>query len=130
MRNGPGLDGGCWGDAKTGTCAWGSAIQPISLGQKLLYNGEHSMNRKLVFAFACAALGSTLASFSAQAEGGCGIGFHRGPMGCRPNGGAVVVAPVVVAPAVVAAPAVVVAPAVVCGPGSRWHPGFRRCVVL
>jgi hypothetical protein len=44
--------------------------------------------------------------------------------------------PVVVAapaPAVVvapAAPAVVVAPAVVCGRGFRWHPGFRRCVVL
>jgi hypothetical protein len=89
------------------------------------------MTRTFVFAVACAVLGSSLASFSAQAEGGCGIGFHRGPYGgCRPNGAAVVVAPpVVVAPAVVA-PAVVVAPPIVCGAGSRWHPGFRRCVVL
>ena len=61
--------------------------------------------------------------------GGCGIGFHRGPYGgCRPNG-AVVVAPVVPVPLVVA-PSVVVAPAVVCGVGLRWHPRFRRCVVL
>jgi hypothetical protein len=94
------------------------------------------MSKRIFFAFACAALASTLASVGAQAEGGCGIGFHRGPMGgCRANGAAIVVAPVVVAPAVVApavvaAPALVVAPPVVCGPGSRWHPGFRRCVVL
>jgi len=88
------------------------------------------MSRTFVFAFACAVLGSSLASFSAQAEGGCGIGFHRGPNGgCRPNG-AIVIAPVVVAPAAVVAPAVVVAPAAVCGAGFRWHPGFRRCVVL
>jgi hypothetical protein len=100
------------------------------------------MSRTFVFAFACAVLGSSLASFSAQAEGGCGIGFHRGPFGgCRPNGAviiapAVIAAPVVVAPAVVVAPPVVVAPAVVvappvvCGVGFRWHRGFRRCVVL
>ncbi|MBV9970354.1 MAG: hypothetical protein JO228_10245 [Xanthobacteraceae bacterium] len=82
----------------------------------------------------------SLAAVSAQAAGGCGPGFHRGPLGvCVANGPAIVVAPaapVVVAPAppavVVAptAPAVVVAPAVVCGRGFRWHPGFRRCVVL
>jgi len=58
--------------------------------------------------------------------GGCGPGWHRDwAGGCRPNGGPVVVAParpVVVAP-VVGAP-------VVCGPGFRWHPRFRRCVVL
>jgi hypothetical protein len=112
----------------------------------------------------CAVLVSALAAVSAQAEGGCGPGFHRGPLGvCRPNGPAVVIAPaapavvvapaapaVVVAPPVVAAPApvvvaapappavvvapaapaVVVAPPVVCGRGLRWHPGFRRCVVL
>ena len=68
----------------------------------------------------------------ASAEGGCGPGFHRGPYGgCQPNRGPVVVvpgAPVVVAPAVVA-PAVV-APPVVCGVGYRWHPAYRRCVVL
>jgi hypothetical protein len=95
----------------------------------------------------CAVLASSLAAVSAQAAGGCGPGFHRGPLGvCVANGPAVVIAPVapavvvapaapavVVAPPVViapAAPAVVVAPAVVCGRGFRWHPGFRRCVVL
>jgi hypothetical protein len=105
------------------------------------------MSRTFKFSFACAVLGASLASFGAQAfpvssldsqigsdvtlvEGGCGIGFHRGPYGgCRPNG--VVVAPLVVAPpVVVVAPPVVVAPAVVCGVGFRWHPRFRRCVVL
>jgi hypothetical protein len=102
----------------------------------------------------CAVLVSSLAAVSAQAAGGCGPGFHRGLLGvCVANGPAVVIAPVapavVVAPPVVAvappvvvaapapavvvapaAPAVVVAPAVVCGRGFRWHPGFRRCVVL
>ena len=100
------------------------------------------MSRTYVLAFSWALLGGSLASFSAQAEGGCGIGFHRGPNGgCRANG-AVVVAPapvvvappaaVVVAPAApaVVAPAVVVAPPVVCRAGLRWHPGFKRCVVL
>ena len=93
------------------------------------------MSRTLILTFACAMLGSSLASFGAQAEGGCGIGFHRGPYGgCRPNGAVVVaplvVAPLVVAPPVVVAPAVVVAPPIVCGVGLRWHPRFRRCVVL
>jgi hypothetical protein len=94
---------------------------------------------------------SSLAAVSAQAAGGCGPGFHRGPLGvCVANAPAIVVAPAApavvvapVAPAVVvaapappavvvapAAPAVVVAPAVVCGRGLRWHPGFKRCVVL
>jgi len=72
----------------------------------------------------------------ASAAGGCGPGFHPGPYGgCLPNRGPVVVAPaapVVVAPVVVApaAPAVVVPAPVVCGVGYRWHPRFRRCVVL
>jgi hypothetical protein len=92
------------------------------------------MFRTFVFAFSCVVLGSSLASVGAQAEGGCGIGFHRGPNGgCRPNGAVVVApAPVVVAPAapVVVAPAAVVAPPVVCAAGFRWHPGFKRCVVL
>ncbi len=36
-----------------------------------------------------------MAAPSANAAGGCGIGFHRGPLGgCRPNGGG----PVVVVP--------------------------------
>ena len=45
--------------------------------------------------FAAVLVAGTLAGFSAaDAAGGCGPGFHRGPYGgCRPNGGAVVVAP-------------------------------------
>jgi hypothetical protein len=103
------------------------------------------MLRTFYSSVTCAVLVSSLAAVSAQAAGGCGPGFHRGLLGvCVANGPAVVVvappvvavAPVVVAapaPAVVvapAAPAVVIAPAVVCGRGFRWHPGFRRCVVL
>jgi hypothetical protein len=65
-------------------------------------------------------------------EGGCGPGWFRDVYG-RCRRGAVVVpgAPVVVAPAapVVVAPPVVAAP-VVCGAGYRWHPRYRRCVVL
>ena len=68
---------------------------------------------------------------------GCGPGFHRGVYGaCRPNRGAVVVAPapgVVVAPApgvvVAPVPGVVVAapaPGVVVAPGYHWYHG-RRC---
>jgi hypothetical protein len=102
------------------------------------------MSRTLVLAFACAMVGSSLASFGAQSfpissldaqvaapevtlvAGGCGIGFHRGPYGgCQPNG-AVVIAPV----PLVVAPPVVIAPPVVCGVGFRWHPRFRRCVIL
>lgn len=68
-------------------------------------------------------------------EGGCGPGLVRGPGGrCYPPGRPVVVAPVapavIVAPAVVAPAAPVVVAPVVCGAGFRWHPGFRRCVVL
>jgi hypothetical protein len=103
------------------------------------------MPRIFRLSFACAVLGASLASFGAEAfpltslgsqtgsdvmlvAGGCGIGFHRNILGaCVPNG-VVVVPPVVVAPAVVAP--VVVAPPVVCGAGFRWHPRFRRCVVL
>jgi hypothetical protein len=106
------------------------------------------MFRTFYSSVTCAVLLSSLAAVSAQAAGGCGPGFHRGLLGvCVANGPAVIIAPaapaVVVAPPVVvaapapaavvvapAAPAVVVAPAVVCGRGFRWHPGFRRCVVL
>jgi hypothetical protein len=114
------------------------------------------MFRTFYSSVTCAVLVLSLAAVSAQAAGGCGPGFHRGLLGvCVANGPAVIVAPVgpavvvapaapavVVAPPVVvaapapavvvapAAPAVVVAPAVVCGRGFRWHPGFRRCVVL
>jgi hypothetical protein len=80
-----------------------------------------------VFSAASAAL--LLSFFSvhdASAAGGCGPGLHPTPYGCVVNGRPVVVvpgAPVVVAPAVVAPP-------VVCGAGYRWHPHWRRCVVL
>jgi hypothetical protein len=64
----------------------------------------------------------------ASAAGGCGPGFYPGPYGrCFPNRGPVVVAP---AAPVVVAPAVVAPAPVVCGAGYRWHPRFRRCVVL
>ncbi len=76
-----------------------------------------------VFSAAVAALLLSLTFVhDASAEGGCGPGFYRGPYGgCRPYR-----APVVVVPG---AP-VVVAPPIVCGPGYRWHPRWRRCVVL
>jgi hypothetical protein len=81
------------------------------------------MSLKLLSVASAATLLSLVCIHSASAEGGCGIGFHRGPYGgCRPNGGPVVVVP---------GGPVVVAPApVVCSRGFRWHPGLRRCVVL
>jgi hypothetical protein len=85
------------------------------------------MCARLLSAASAAILLSLVFVQSASAEGGCGIGFHRGPYGgCRPNGGPVVVVP----GAAVVAPAVVVPAPVVCGRGFRWHPGLRRCVVL
>ena len=78
---------------------------------------------KYLFA-AILALG-TVASFSAaEAAGGCGPGWHRGPYGgCQPNRRrAVVVRPVVVAPA----PVVVVRPGRVWPYGSVWRYGFCR----
>jgi hypothetical protein len=54
-----------------------------------------------------------------RVEGGCGPGWYRGGWGnCRPY------RPFVVAPPVV------VVPPIVCGGGFRWHPRYRRCVVL
>ncbi len=105
------------------------------------------MFRTFYSSVTCAVLLSSLAVVSAQAAGGCGPGFHRGPLGvCVTNGPAVIIAPVapavVIAPPVVVAapapavvvapvaPAVVIAPPVVRGRGFRSHPGFRRCVVL
>ena len=88
------------------------------------------MYGKTMSAVAAAVLFSLVAIDGAAAEGGCGPGFHRNEFGrCRPNGPVVVApgAPVVVAPA---APVVVVPAPVVCGAGYRWHPRFRRCVVL
>ncbi len=87
------------------------------------------MRLKLLSAASAGIVLSLMSLNSASAEGGCGPGWHRNPWGaCRPNRGPVVVAP---APVVVAPAPVVVAPApVVCGAGFRWHPRWRRCVVL
>ena len=43
------------------------------------------------YLFAAVLMATTVAGFSAaNAAGGCGLGFHRGPYGgCRPNGGGV-----------------------------------------
>jgi len=74
--------------------------------------------------FAAVLLASTVASFgAANAAGGCGIGFHRGPYGgCRVNGGPAVVAPGVV---VVERPIVVVPRARICPYGFIWR--YGRC---
>ena len=79
---------------------------------------------KYLFA-AVLALG-TVASFSAaEAAGGCGPGWHRGPYGgCQPNRGVVVVAPRAV---VVQRPEVVVVRPRVCPYGTVWR--YGRCRV-
>jgi hypothetical protein len=75
------------------------------------------------YLFAAALVAATVAGFgaTANAAGGCGPGFHRGPYGgCIANRGAVVVRrPVVVAPVVV------VPRARVCPRGFVWRAG--RC---
>ena len=83
-------------------------------------NGE---NMKYLFAAVLVA-GSFAGFGTANAAGGCGPGWHRGPYGgCQPNRGAVVVVrpPVVYRPA----PVVVVPRARVCPYGMRWYAG--RC---
>jgi hypothetical protein len=85
--------------------------------------------------FAAALLLAALAiSSTAEARGGCGIGWHRGFLGgCYRNEAVpVTVAPVVVAPATTVAPAtaVVVAPvAPVCPAGYHLGPYGRRCLL-
>ena len=66
------------------------------------------------YLFAAVLVAGSFASFSAaNAAGGCGPGFHRGPYGgCQPNRGAVVV---VVRPA----PVVVVRPGPASAPTAR-----------
>jgi hypothetical protein len=80
------------------------------------------------YLFLAALVASTFAGFSAaNAAGGCGPGWHRGPYGgCQPNRRPVVVAP----SALLFAPPVVVVPrarARVCPYGSVWRNG--RCRV-
>ena len=81
------------------------------------------------YLFAAVLVAGSFASFSAaNAAGGCGPGWHRGPYGgCQPNRGGVVVverpAPVVV---VRPAPVVVVRPVGrVCPVGFVW--AYGRC---
>jgi hypothetical protein len=78
------------------------------------------------YLFAAALVAATVAGFgSANAAGGCGPGWYRGPYGgCRPMGGAVVVAPRVVAP-----PVVVVPRARICPYGFVWRYGRCRPVL-
>jgi len=73
------------------------------------------------YLFAAALVASTVAGFgSANAAGGCGPGYHRGPYGgCQPNRGVVVVPG-----AVVVAPAPVVVGRV-CPLGFSWR--YGRC---
>jgi hypothetical protein len=78
------------------------------------------------YLFAAVLVAGSFASFSAaNAAGGCGPGWHRGPYGgCQPNRGAVYVAP---RPIVVARP-----PVVVVRPGPRVCPygfvwAYGRC---
>ena len=74
------------------------------------------------YLFAAALLAGTVAGFgSANAAGGCGLGFHRGPYGgCQPNRGAVVVAP-----GVVGRPVVVMPAGRICPIGFSWR--YGRC---
>jgi hypothetical protein len=77
------------------------------------------------YLFAAVLVAGTVAGFgAANAAGGCGPGFHRGPYGgCRPNGGVVVVERPAV---VVERPAVVVVPrGRGCPYGFAWR--YGRC---
>ncbi len=74
------------------------------------------------YLFAAVLVAGTVAGFgAADAAGGCGLGFHRGPYGgCRPNRGVVVVAP-----RVVERPVVVVPRGRICPIGFSWR--YGRC---
>jgi len=76
------------------------------------------MNKFLVVAFALAV--SLATASAADARGGCGIGWHRGPYGgCRRNEGPVIVGPVV--------GPVVAAPMRACPWGYHLGPYGRAC---
>jgi hypothetical protein len=74
--------------------------------------------RKALIVSALALLG-LMAAVSAQAAGGCGGGFHRGPYGGCVRNGVVVGAPVVAAPVVVGRP--------VYGRRCVWRAGVKVC---
>jgi hypothetical protein len=74
--------------------------------------------RKALIVSALALLG-LMAAVSAQAAGGCGGGFHRGPYGGCVRNGVVVGAPVVAAPVVVGRP--------VYRHRCVWRAGVRVC---
>ena len=75
------------------------------------------------YLFAAVLVAGTVAGFgAANAAGGCGPGFHRGPYGgCQPNRGAVIVE----RPIVVERPVVVVPRGRVCPLGFGWR--YGRC---
>jgi hypothetical protein len=75
------------------------------------------------YLFATALVASIVAGFgSANAAGGCGPGWHRGPYGgCQPNRGGVVV----VEPRIVESPIVVVPRGRICPVGFVWR--YGRC---
>lgn len=78
------------------------------------------------YLFAAVLVAGTVAGLgAANAAGGCGLGWHRGPYGgCQPNRGGVVV---VERPAVVVEqPAVVVVRPRVCPYGFAWRYGGCR----
>jgi hypothetical protein len=74
------------------------------------------------YLFIAAVVTSTFIGLSAaNAAGGCGIGFHRGPYGgCRPNRGIVLVEPRVVPRPVIVAPH-----GRICPRGLVW--AYGRC---
>jgi hypothetical protein len=104
---------------------------------------ENHMNVKSILGLALLGLGATLSlatpseaampagpqgltqSAVTLAAGGCGIGWHRGPLGgCVRNAPVVVVRP---GPAIVVQPPVVVAPRA-CPYGFHLGPAGRRCI--
>jgi hypothetical protein len=84
--------------------------------------GGQKSGENMKYLFAAVLVAGSFASFSAaNAAGGCGPGWHRGPMGgCQPNRRVVVVER--------PAPAVVVRPGRVCGPGMVWR--YGRCRLI
>ena len=95
------------------SCAMRYELRPRSLNRfSVRYFKGVKMLKSVLFASAAATLPSCASAEAMPLSGdlgaytsvtlvagGCGIGWHPTPVGCRPNGGPVVVGPVVVAPA-------------------------------